>query len=566
MKSTAGRPPAHNETCSCHRTGWSKAPCSTRRVTAHGRHVEHRRAPKRAVGRIARGRARRFGSFSVRARRAGTFTVVYDDAATGISGATTSVLSGDGVSGSTINLTQSPDVRVEAISYYSGYRPERVIDDNVWTSWFTRFGDAVNRGKSPFLDVILPAAATVSELQMFGNRQSPNGYDFYAGSFHLFDEAGLELFDSGVIELPAPERDVVVSVPDVAGVRRVRFLATDDESADPGFAELVVIGHVDGPDVPVPDIYLPDVGSVSGQLLANDGSATTSPTASVEVRSRELESQEAAPSATDVVDSATGGFHVSGVAEGDAAVTVIDPSLEEAGATTTRVDAGVETAGVNVRLGTARPLPLTLGDHTVQPTGSIDGDVASVSVNGKAFPPQSAASVELSGRQVVLGPVRMGGVRHARKIFVSGDGSFVRVLDVLENPHAFDVEATVTLDGSLAIESVFTSSGDESLDWSDRFVSGGLDGVGVAFVYGGAGNVRLPDRPATDGARYAVTWRQLDVPAGERRILVTYLVKAPSASSAAGIAEALQNATQPEASFGLDPAEKADVVNFNVPQ
>jgi RHS repeat-associated protein len=141
------------------------------------------------------------------------------------------------------NLTRLiPGVTASASSSFSGFPPARVIDDNLNTSWFTAVGDAANLGTTPFLEILFPQDVTVTELQMFGNRQFSTGFDFFAGVFQLFDASGVVLFDSGVVNLPAPDRDVTVSVPNVARVRRVRFTATADEGPDPGFAELKVIG------------------------------------------------------------------------------------------------------------------------------------------------------------------------------------------------------------------------------------------------------------------------------------------------------------------------------------
>jgi RHS repeat-associated protein len=144
-----------------------------------------------------------------------------------------------------VNLTRLiPGVTaIASSSFDSNFPPSRVIDDNLNTSWFTAIGDAANLGTTPFLDILFPQDVTVTELQMFGNRQFPTGFDFFAGVFQLFDASGAVLFDSGVVNLPAPDRDVTVSIPNIAGVRRVRFTATADESTEPGFAELKVIGQ-----------------------------------------------------------------------------------------------------------------------------------------------------------------------------------------------------------------------------------------------------------------------------------------------------------------------------------
>lgn len=152
------------------------------------------------------------------------------------------------------NLQFLPGTTVAASSAFAGFPASRVIDGNLNTSWFAAVGDAANRGTSPFLEVTLPVDATVRRLEMFGNRESHAGFDFFAGRFQLFDAAGVELFNTGIVTLPAPDRDIVIAIPEIAGVRRVRFTATADESGGPGFAELRILGNVDGsPGLPPGD-------------------------------------------------------------------------------------------------------------------------------------------------------------------------------------------------------------------------------------------------------------------------------------------------------------------------
>lgn len=100
------------------------------------------------------------------------------------------------------NLSRSVGVTTDVSSFLSGWGPERAIDGNVGTSWFTATNDAVNRGGAPYFEVVLAADATVTEIRMFGNRESATGYDFHSGIFTLFDEGGAEDFNSGVVDLP----------------------------------------------------------------------------------------------------------------------------------------------------------------------------------------------------------------------------------------------------------------------------------------------------------------------------------------------------------------------------
>jgi hypothetical protein len=142
----------------------------------------------------------------------------------------------------TTNLARALGTITRVSSSFPGFGPARAIDGNLLTSWFTARGDAANLGTVPFYEAILPTDAVVSRINMFGNRQFPRGFDFFAGRFELFDPNNALLFDSGVVDLPAPDRDISLSIPNIRGVRKVRFTATADESDEPGFAELEIIG------------------------------------------------------------------------------------------------------------------------------------------------------------------------------------------------------------------------------------------------------------------------------------------------------------------------------------
>jgi len=143
------------------------------------------------------------------------------------------------------NLARLPGTQVNASSFSAGSPPTLAIDGNSLTSWFTAPGDAANNRTVPFIEVILPQDVNVAQIRLVGNRQNPDGFDFFAGIFQAFNAAGTEIFNSGVVQLPAPTRDVAVPV-DLNGVRRVRFTSTSDEGNSPGLAEIQVISRPGG--------------------------------------------------------------------------------------------------------------------------------------------------------------------------------------------------------------------------------------------------------------------------------------------------------------------------------
>lgn len=147
---------------------------------------------------------------------------------------------------SNVNLARLKYATIQVSSTYNTtYVSARAIDGDLQTSWFTADPDT-----SAFFQITLPLPATVRELRMFGNRQFPTGHDFLSGRFDVFDAAGAVLYTSGVVTLPAPDRDVRLVLPTpVSGARRVRFTATGFEAptSDHGFAEIEVIGDATAP-------------------------------------------------------------------------------------------------------------------------------------------------------------------------------------------------------------------------------------------------------------------------------------------------------------------------------
>ena len=141
------------------------------------------------------------------------------------------------------NLARLTGTTVNASS--ASQAATRAIDGSVQTSWFTVVGDAANKRTVPFLEIVLPQDTNVAQMRVLGNRQNPTGFAFLAGRFQAFNSAGVEVFNSGIVNIPGPRRDLAVPV-DLNGIRRVRFTSTADESNTPGLSEFQVISRPGG--------------------------------------------------------------------------------------------------------------------------------------------------------------------------------------------------------------------------------------------------------------------------------------------------------------------------------
>ena len=142
------------------------------------------------------------------------------------------------------NLAFLTESVINTSSALAGFPKENAVDGDLNTSWFANTGDAANQGTTPFIQVTLPFSTKVSKIKLFGNRTNPDGFDFIQGIIHGFDENDVEIFDSGLVTLPLPDRDLELA--GVDGLRKVKFTSIVDESLTPGLSEFEVIADLSG--------------------------------------------------------------------------------------------------------------------------------------------------------------------------------------------------------------------------------------------------------------------------------------------------------------------------------
>ncbi|HIG30995.1 MAG TPA: hypothetical protein EYQ50_25620, partial [Verrucomicrobiales bacterium] len=144
-------------------------------------------------------------------------------------------------------LSESDGAVASASTVYDGWPANRAIDGILETSWFAADNDAANLGTTPWVEVLLPGLATVTQVNIRGNREFGDGYYIFAGRIDLFGEDGSILFAQDV-EMSGQLWDVDFLLPTPqADVLTVRFTSTLDESIEPGLAELQVLGDFNAP-------------------------------------------------------------------------------------------------------------------------------------------------------------------------------------------------------------------------------------------------------------------------------------------------------------------------------
>lgn len=224
-------------------------------------------------------------------------------------------------------------------------------------------------------------------------------------------------------------------------------------------------------------------------------------------------------------------------------------------------------------------LGVTLYDATgyrwdIQGNGNIsDGtsDAYDGGMHHTGFPGFASAQTEEGGREIVIGPATIGGVQVTRKIYIPGDQSFARFLEIVYNPGVSSVNYTVPIYTNLGSDGdepfVMTSSGDSTVTTLDNWLitddspsgSSGGDPVVTHVVAGQDGRIR----PATftKGSGEVNYSYNLTLAPGETKIIMHFASQAPNQATALARASQLAN-LELNALSGMSQAERSAVVNF----
>ncbi len=247
------------------------------------------------------------------------------------------------------------------------------------------------------------------------------------------------------------------------------------------------------------------------------------------------------------------------------------------------------TVAIPVVLGTAVPFDQTLdgGDgfrYDVTCRGELlDGGTADrrltdaythaalLRVNGPTLPCVSAARLEDGGREVVVGPAGVGGLTVTRKVFVPAAGGFARYLELLQNPTAAPLTATVEVRSTLGSDTatqVIVAPAATGNTFAVTSGTGACCRPALAHVFGGPGGRLAVAATQFANGNGVVFYRwEVTVPAGGSAIVMHFAVQREPADAAGAHAQAVALATlsEPNALAGMSLEERAQVFNFSVP-
>lgn len=135
-----------------------------------------------------------------------------------------------------LSLVVGSTVRVS--SSFGSHPASRAVDGRGDTSWLTACPDT-----APWIEVEVPTGANINQVRVVGNKEF-SGFRLLAGIFRAYDAAGVQLYDSGVVQLPLPEQELRHDLPPLTGVKRVRLTGTARQSSGcyNGLAEFQLLG------------------------------------------------------------------------------------------------------------------------------------------------------------------------------------------------------------------------------------------------------------------------------------------------------------------------------------
>lgn len=369
------------------------------------------------------------------------------------------------------------------------------------------------------------------------------------------------------------------------------FTATHPDKTDTSTSSLRVQFDVEvreGDDLIELDVDLPAAGEIFGTIRRPDGT-TLAGGFPYTVK------QISGPSMLDQVDSTDilGDYRVVGLPIGIYVITAYDEEQERfADAEFTITSDGEEQLLDLVLLDERIALPANLEDSNrftfdIAQDGSIaSGERAFINastliVNGEAFVGDTSAGLEAGNKQFRINQdLPISGLDVSRKVYVPRGAYFSRYLEVFENTTGSDIEIDVSINSKYQnAEIITTSDGNNSLgigdQWlimddevdEDHFLNHNQVPVTI-HLYADADSL-LPEPIVsyeTNNQNFEVTqtWNQLEIPAGEKVILMHVLAQQINQAGASFAANRLSD-LPPELLSELTTSELLSIKNFTVP-
>jgi hypothetical protein len=133
-------------------------------------------------------------------------------------------------------------IEIEASSSYQGWEPEKLIDDNLDTSWFSDSNDSAAKGTKPSITIKFPEDVTVNRVSIAGNREPdyPDNFSILSGTVEFFDADGKSL---GKEERDAKGKRFDFEFKPKEALKKVRsikFISVKDQGDQNDFGDIAI--------------------------------------------------------------------------------------------------------------------------------------------------------------------------------------------------------------------------------------------------------------------------------------------------------------------------------------
>lgn len=209
----------------------------------------------------------------------------------------------------------------------------------------------------------------------------------------------------------------------------------------------------------------------------------------------------------------------------------------------------------------------TLGDGGYNGRTDAYDTAYALQVGGSSFPCITLASLRTAGRELLLGPARMGSFDVVRRLYVPAAGRYARYIELVTNRGAVDATVSVTLSSNLGSDgatSVIVSPVDTAQRYAVTTDGSWNSDPALAHVFAGTTATRLPVTTLS-GDSMSTTW-SVSIPAGATIGLMHFAVQRTAGDAEAARAQALSltGGTDPDMFRGIG-SERSAILNFIIP-
>jgi hypothetical protein len=148
----------------------------------------------------------------------------------------------DGKNSNALIRKHREGLKLSASSTWPGWPPEKALDGDPQTSWFSAQDDSAAHGRKTWFQVTFPEDVTVRRVTVLGNREPAwlEGFTILSGGLELLDAQGKRLhYEETDGTGKFYDYDFALRKP-MKGVRAVRFTALGDQGKRTHYGDVAI--------------------------------------------------------------------------------------------------------------------------------------------------------------------------------------------------------------------------------------------------------------------------------------------------------------------------------------